>query len=792
MKNLFALLVLLLPGYLFATSTSGATMRGLTIDGFVATGSVPGTNNTFWETDEVFQGFNAIVNWYMTWDDTNLYLGKIGGNNTEGAVIYIRSEYPGANYTTTGYDYDSLVPLLFPMGGANFAGYFKDSYDEYRTWSSGWSAPNNTLTPFFSTQTGNIDHLEIAIPWSAITNGNGIPSNIRVVLYQVVPETSSSCVPTAEFVYAESPWGTGNPGDGPSVGVNDGVPTSAAQPGGCDVGNNMATRWWGCYPVIGGVGSNGWMSVQPDAGPDSILCSSANAYIMQGNQPPIAALGTWSLVSQPPGSPPVTIVSPNNPTTFIQDLTGFGDYTFIWDINYGGCPSQPDTMVISRWADPPTATVSPDQQLPCESDSALIFGNNPGAQINGLGGQGQWVLVNGQGSIATPSDTMTWVNALGYGTNVFEWQITNGPCQMSTAQVTLTRYRQVFSDAGPDQDLCGVSIVTMAGNDPIQIQNSAAGSWSQISGPTQAVFTAPNFFNSNVSGLGPGTYQFTWSVTNGTCAADLDTIAVRIYDRPLSDASGDQYICFGDGLILEGNNPLVIAPTATGVWQQQSGVSQVIFGDSTQFNTPVGNIEPGAYKFNWIVRNGPCIEAFDQVTVFVTLLTNGGLSSVNSADQDSSNGSVVLNAPINGAPPFLYSLDQLNWVTSATFDGLAPGFYTAYFLDDQGCSDSLSFEIETLVPPPTPKDSVVITTGFSPNGDGTNDTWVLPGLSEFPQAVVEIYNVWGALVYRSEGLYTPWNGTYNGKNMPPATYYFVIDFKDPEQNIRKGNLTLLR
>lgn len=792
MKNLFALLVLLLPGYIFATSTSGATTRGLTIDGFVATGSVPGANNTFWETDEVFQGFNAIINWYMTWDDNNLYLGKIGGNNTQGAVIYIRAEYSGSNYTNTGFNYDGLGPEFSPMGGANFAAYLKDSYDEYRTWSgAAWSAPNTSLIPFFSTQV-NGDNFEITIPWSAVTNGNGKPSNIRVALYQVEPQATAACTPAAEFVYAESPWGTGAPGNGPSVGVNDGTPTSLVQPGGCNVGSDTARRWWGCYPVIGGVGSNGWMAVQPDAGPDSTICSSANAYILQGNQPPIAALGTWSLISQPTGSPPVTIVNPSFPSTFTQNLTGFGDYTFVWEINYGGCPSATDTVVISRWSDPPAASVSPNQQLPCETDSALIFGNDPGPQMNGTGGQGQWVLISGQGSINTPSDTMTWVTALGYGPNVFEWQITNGPCQMTTAQVTLTRFRQVFSDAGTDQDLCGVSIVTMAANDPIQIQNSATGTWSQISGPTQAVFTGPNFFNTNVAGLGPGTYQFTWSITNGTCPADLDTVTVRIFDRPMSDAGGDQYLCFGEGLILEGNDPLVIAPTATGVWQQQSGVSQVVFGDSTQFNTPVGNIEPGAYKFNWIVRNGPCIEAFDQVTVFVTLLTNGGLASVTGADQDSSNGSVVLNAPINGAPPFLYSLDELNWVTSSAFDGLAAGPYTAYFLDDQGCRDSLKFEIETLIPPPTPKDSVVITTGFSPNGDGTNDTWELPGLNEFPQAVVEIYNAWGALVFRSEGAYTPWNGTYNGKDMPPATYYFVIDFKDPDREIRKGNLTLLR
>ena len=160
-------------------------------------------------------------------------------------MIYLRADYNGAIYATQGFNDDLLQPDLTPMGGINFAAYLKDSYHEYRTFNGAWSAATaNTLNPQFSSQV-NGHHMEVAIPWSAITAGNGLPSNLRLVLYQVVPPGSLIC--PQEFVYGESPWGTGNTGDGPNVGVNDGVPVSPSQPGGCDVGDSTAWRWWGCY-----------------------------------------------------------------------------------------------------------------------------------------------------------------------------------------------------------------------------------------------------------------------------------------------------------------------------------------------------------------------------------------------------------------------------------------------------------------------------------------------------------------------------------------------------------------
>ena len=793
MKKVFILIFILFPGFTLATSTSGTTMRGLIIDGFVANGAVPGNNNTFWETNEVFQGFNSIVDWYLTWDDTNLYLGRIGGDNLDGSVLYIRAEYPGATFNNRAFDFDGLKPDVTLMGGINFAAFLNDTpNDRFHTWNSGlWSAANNSLIPFFSVQMG-LAHMEVIIPWNAITAGNGKPDNFRASLYQVKAASASTCSPMAEFVYAESPWGTGLVGDGPNVAVNDGVPTSLQQLAGCGAGDTTAHRWWGCYPVLGGVSSNGWQVLPADAGRDSVICETANTYLLRGNMPAAMGAGTWSLLSAPPGAGPVSIPLPNDPVTLAQNLDTIGVYTFIWTFTYSGCPSSADTVSIIRYASPPPVVVSPDQNLPCTVDSALIFGNAPGPQISGQGGTGQWILISGQGSISSPNDSMTWVTSLGPGANIFAWQITNGPCQMTSAQVTIHRFFPIYANAGTDQDLCAITIASLSANDPNMIQPSASGLWTQLSGPTTAMFTNPGFYNTNLSNLSIGTYQFIWTVSNGPCPSATDTVTLRIYDRPISNAGGDQFFCAEDLSGLEGNNPLAIAPTATGVWRQLSGPSPVIFTDSTQYNSLLSGLEHGTYKFAWIVRNGPCQEEADVVSVYVTALQDDGLDNSTQTDPGQATGTATLNPAQNGTPPYLYSLNGNSWQSNPTFSGLMAGNYIGYLMDDFGCLDTLAFEIEEKIPPPTPKDTLLITTGFSPNGDGTNDTWKIPGLDNYPLAVVEIFNVWGNLVYRTEGNYTPWNGMRNGKNLPPATYYFIIDLKTKDNSIHKGSLSLFR
>jgi gliding motility-associated-like protein len=70
--------------------------------------------------------------------------------------------------------------------------------------------------------------------------------------------------------------------------------------------------------------------------------------------------------------------------------------------------------------------------------------------------------------------------------------------------------------------------------------------------------------------------------------------------------------------------------------------------------------------------------------------------------------------------------------------------------------------------------------GFSPNGDGVNDSWVIPGIENYPGNSVVIFNRWGNQVYSAEPYDNSWNGqcnesgTIGGQTLPEGTYFFVF------------------
>jgi large repetitive protein len=90
---------------------------------------------------------------------------------------------------------------------------------------------------------------------------------------------------------------------------------------------------------------------------------------------------------------------------------------------------------------------------------------------------------------------------------------------------------------------------------------------------------------------------------------------------------------------------------------------------------------------------------------------------------------------------------------------------------------------------------VEIPTAFTPDGNNINDIWELEHLDDrFPANKVIIYNRWGTKIYESEtGKYTsnPWDGTYEGKKLPVASYYYVIELNNEKIKNKTGTVTII-
>jgi len=87
--------------------------------------------------------------------------------------------------------------------------------------------------------------------------------------------------------------------------------------------------------------------------------------------------------------------------------------------------------------------------------------------------------------------------------------------------------------------------------------------------------------------------------------------------------------------------------------------------------------------------------------------------------------------------------------------------------------------------------------GFTPNGDGSNDEWRLPGIDGYDDVSVQIYDRWGGLVWEHKGEYNAnrWKGeNLNGKALPLGTYYYIIKYGDADTETKTltGSVAIIR
>jgi gliding motility-associated-like protein len=87
--------------------------------------------------------------------------------------------------------------------------------------------------------------------------------------------------------------------------------------------------------------------------------------------------------------------------------------------------------------------------------------------------------------------------------------------------------------------------------------------------------------------------------------------------------------------------------------------------------------------------------------------------------------------------------------------------------------------------------SLTITNAYSPNGDGANDAWGVLDLRFYEGVRIGVYDNVGTRLFYTENPDIRWDGTYNGKDMPVGTYYWVIEVIETGE-MRRGMLNLIR
>ncbi|MEZ0487488.1 gliding motility-associated C-terminal domain-containing protein [Fibrella aquatica] len=86
---------------------------------------------------------------------------------------------------------------------------------------------------------------------------------------------------------------------------------------------------------------------------------------------------------------------------------------------------------------------------------------------------------------------------------------------------------------------------------------------------------------------------------------------------------------------------------------------------------------------------------------------------------------------------------------------------------------------------------VFIPEGFSPNGDGINDRFVIQGVPAMATVDLTIFNRWGHQVYADANYKNDWEGQANqgirptsSQGLPDGTYFYVVRISDGREYVR--------
>ncbi len=141
------------------------------------------------------------------------------------------------------------------------------------------------------------------------------------------------------------------------------------------------------------------------------------------------------------------------------------------------------------------------------------------------------------------------------------------------------------------------------------------------------------------------------------------------------------------------------------------------------------------------------------------------------------NGSASLNI-LSATGPVLYYWQAPISDSSANQSNLAPGTYYFHVEDGNFTIDDSVVIGETQV---DCADSLDFYNGITPNGDGNNDFWTIPGIELVKDNSVTIFNRWGDLVWAAKDYDNitdgkVWKGTNSkGAELPDATYFYVVE-----------------
>ncbi len=306
-------------------------------------------------------------------------------------------------------------------------------------------------------------------------------------------------------------------------------------------------------------------------------------------------------------------------------------------------------------------------------------------------------------------------------------------CQNSASTTINVLNTPVVTINTPSTSVCfGYTMMVVA---------NGASNYSWSTGATTNTTVIQPFSNATFSVVG----------TNGGSCSDTAFLSLSVMPLPSVSASVSHTMaCVGQNITLNAS------------------------GNATQY---VWN--PGL-----IFGANPVVQIFTPTTFTVLGTGSNGCAFFSTAFVDVQNGNAVIPlvtpsavcvgdtailSVIGGTIPMWSAnvIPNTSYVTPSS-----PTNYTLSAIDFNGCVSDIVFTVDI-----NSSCDVIVYNGFTPNGDGVNDFFVIDNIEKYPNNNVHIFNRWGDKVFTTSkynNTNNNWDGKFNGKPVTSGTYFYLI------------------
>lgn len=226
------------------------------------------------------------------------------------------------------------------------------------------------------------------------------------------------------------------------------------------------------------------------------------------------------------------------------------------------------------------------------------------------------------------------------------------------------------------------------------------------------------------------------------------TIKVEVVPAIVSTLKGG-HICQGDKILLNAGS----GPAYTYQWSTGE-ITQSITVDT-----------PGEYSVT--INNGVCSKEFK------TQVIKAVVPEVINVDYNDK-GTMILTAsnPSNGV--LEYSIDNgVTWQASNVFTDVPKNKVISIrvrvkYTSCEGFLEFFTFVMKNVI---------------TPNGDNINDIIDFRGISDYKEFSGKVFDRYGREVFKAERIRPYWDGYFQGKRLPTASYWYQVTYEDPASKL---------